>query len=342
MSQGYGAVAVGYNAGQTNQELTCISIGANAGSNSQKCGAIAIGEYAGNSAQNLYAIALGRSAGSISQSPSSTAVGYGAGSNFQGANSIAIGTSAAQNSQGEIAIAIGFQAALTGQQSGAICIGYSAGQSIQGTNAIAIGNNAGQGNQNSGAVAIGYSAGNAGQASNSICIGVLAQSPGPNSNSIVINATGLTLSSATASATYVSPIRNVAQTSVLGYDTANKEVTYYNFVGPASLISIVAPIITIDFGAFYQGTTNLNISSNTSISAYSFSNAVTSGQYTIAFSINSGVTLTLNSLVPVDSIYRFSFASISATGSGGVSAYILLSVTYDGTRYYITGAAFNS
>jgi hypothetical protein len=50
----------------------------------------------------------------------------------------------------------------------------------------------------------------------------------------------------------------------------------------------------------------------------------------------------LNSLSPLNSTYRFSFASISATGSGGSSAYIVLSITYDGTRYYITGAAFNS
>jgi hypothetical protein len=342
--QGFNSVAVGYNAGQTNQSGTCVAIGANAGSNNQKCGAIAIGEIAGGSLQDLYAIAIGRGAGYLNQGSSSIAIGTFTAASFQGANSIAIGNGAGQNTQGNTAIAIGLQAAETAQSPGAICIGYRAGQSGQGIDAVAIGNNAGQLNQNYGAIAIGNSAGEAIQASYSVCIGVLASSPDPNNNSIVINATGSSLSSATASATYVAPIRNVTQPSVLGYDATNKEVTYYNFVGPASSISTTSPLatLTINFGAFYQGTTNTNILANTTITAYTFSNAMVSGQYSIVFNINSGFTLTLNSLSPINSTYRFSFASISATGSGGASAYIVLSITYDGTRYYITGAAFNS
>lgn len=343
-SQGFNSVAIGYNAGQTNQSGTCISIGSNAGSNNQKCGAIAIGEYAGITSQDMYAVAIGRGAGSFSQGSSSIAIGTYSASTLQGANSIAIGNAAGQSGQGNTSIAIGLQAAETAQSPGAMCLGFRAGQSGQGIDAIAIGNYAGQLNQNYGAIAIGNSAGEALQASYSVCIGVLASSPDPYNNSIVINATGGPVSSINSNALYIAPIRNTTQPSVLGYDATNKEVTYYNFVGPASSISTTLPLatLTINFGAFYQGTTNTNILANTTISAYAFSNAMASGQYTIVFNINSGFTLTLNSLSPLNSTYRFSFASISATGSGGSSAYIVLSITYDGTRYYITGAAFNS
>ena len=80
----------------------------------------------------------------------------------------------------------------------------------QGIGAIAIGTLAGYTNQGSGAIAIGYNAGTTNQAA----------------NSIVINAsTGFT--TVTAAGFYAAPIRNITQTSVLGYDTTAKEITYW-------------------------------------------------------------------------------------------------------------------
>jgi hypothetical protein len=46
-------------------------------------------------------------------------------------------------------------------------------------------------------------------------------------------------------------------------------------------------------------------------------------------------------VTPISSTYRVSFASVSATGSGS-SAYIVLTVLYDGSRYYLSAAAFNN
>jgi hypothetical protein len=46
-------------------------------------------------------------------------------------------------------------------------------------------------------------------------------------NSIVINSSAALVTGATASATYIAPVRNITQTTVLGYDTTSNEVTYY-------------------------------------------------------------------------------------------------------------------
>ena len=145
--------------------------------------------------------------------------------------------------QGTNGIAIGLLAGSTGQQQDAIAIGTSAGLTNQGLNAIAIGNNAGEFNQTTNAIAIGCNAGQSGQATNAIAIGVLAGATGQGSNSIaigrnaglsnqpantiILNAEGTALNGITASSSYIAPIRNITQTNVLGYDTTNKEITYW-------------------------------------------------------------------------------------------------------------------
>jgi len=111
------------------------------------------------------------------------AIGQAAGQTGQGTAAVAIGQAAGQTGQGGNAVAIGSNAGLVGQLTGAIAIGFNAGFALQGTNAIAIGQGAGQTNQ-------------------------------PN-NSIVINATGTSLSGATASATYINPIRSDAAATTL-------------------------------------------------------------------------------------------------------------------------------
>ena len=46
-------------------------------------------------------------------------------------------------------------------------------------------------------------------------------------NSIVINASGISHTGASASATYIAPLRNIIQPQVLGYNTATAEISYW-------------------------------------------------------------------------------------------------------------------
>jgi len=60
--------------------------------------------------------------------------------------------------------------------------------------------------------------------------GILDQS----SNTIIINASGNAVPSTNSSATYISPIRNVTQSAVLGYNASTKEITYFTNSGGGS------------------------------------------------------------------------------------------------------------
>jgi hypothetical protein len=70
------AVAIGFNAGNSNQGNNAISIGHNSGNTSQGAHAIAIGRSSGNTQQGAYAVAIGAYSGN----------------NYQGSNSVAIGS----------------------------------------------------------------------------------------------------------------------------------------------------------------------------------------------------------------------------------------------------------
>ena len=148
---------------------------------------------------------------SFNNNTSQIAIGANAGSNGQGVLAIAIGTNAGQYNQGATSVSIGFNSGWTGQKSDCIAIGQLAGTSNQGAQSVAIGLQAGSFNQGSNSVAIGFMAGYSNQ---------------PN-NSIVINASPQVLYGSTASAFYVSPIRNNSQNTVLGYDTSTSEVTWF-------------------------------------------------------------------------------------------------------------------
>ena len=169
-------MAIGADAGQTNQGANGVAIGNSAGSG-QGVNTIAIGNTAGSS-QSTGSIALGVSAGQ-SQGQYSIAAGYQSGQLIQAQYGTALGYQAGQSSQGSFAIALGYQAGQTSQSTGAIAIGTSAGGTTQGINAIAIGANAGVSNQ----------------ASNSICI----------------NASNSTLNTST-SGFYVNPVRVLSAT----------------------------------------------------------------------------------------------------------------------------------
>ena len=70
-NQGFGATALGYWAGYSNQAANAVALGNQAGSNIQGNGAVAIGSYAGNFYQGLNAIAIGNNAGISNQASNS-------------------------------------------------------------------------------------------------------------------------------------------------------------------------------------------------------------------------------------------------------------------------------
>ena len=115
-------IALGYLAGQTDQENSSIAIGNQAGNNAQTGGAVGIGYKAGNNTQGLGAVALG----------------YQAGQNTQGGNAIAIGELAGQTNQSGHGIALGYATGQTAQGESAIAIGKLAGYANQAANSIVL------------------------------------------------------------------------------------------------------------------------------------------------------------------------------------------------------------
>ena len=85
-NQGFGATALGYWAGYSNQAANAVALGNQAGSNIQGNGAVAIGSYAGNFYQGLNAIAIGNNAG-VSSQASNSIVLNASGNQLNGANS---------------------------------------------------------------------------------------------------------------------------------------------------------------------------------------------------------------------------------------------------------------
>lgn len=108
---------------------------------------IALGFRAGETNQNASSVALGVYSGLTNQSANSIAIGANAGEISQGVSSIAIGGFAGRDSQGLITISIGQFAGLDFQGDRSIAIGAYAGQTNQGVDSISIGNYAGQTNQ---------------------------------------------------------------------------------------------------------------------------------------------------------------------------------------------------
>ena len=105
---------------------TSIALGSNAGKTNQANLAVAIGTNAGETGQSLWTVAVGTSAGSINQGMQSVAVGNNAGLNEQGQDATAIGQSAGAEYQGHDTVAVGAAAGAFGQEQGAVAVGYSA------------------------------------------------------------------------------------------------------------------------------------------------------------------------------------------------------------------------
>jgi hypothetical protein len=185
-----GCVAIGQNAGRGTgvganyQQPNAVAVGLNAGNTNQGINSVAMGSSAGTSNQGTNCVAVGCQAGQTSQGNSATAIGINAGQQSQGTSAVAIGDGAgfgnasfAGTGQGDNAVAIGVGAGQaiaainTGQKTNAVAIGRFAGQNTQGQSSVAIGNAAASVIQGEYSVAIGISAGNDRQGSNAVHIG---------------------------------------------------------------------------------------------------------------------------------------------------------------------------
>ena len=98
---------------------------------------VAIGDQAGQTNQGGSTVGVGGGAGATNQGGSAVAVGYVAGYNNQGSASVAIGSNAAQSGQGREAVALGFAAGQNGQGNYSVAVGSFAGN-VQAANSIAL------------------------------------------------------------------------------------------------------------------------------------------------------------------------------------------------------------
>jgi microcystin-dependent protein len=229
--QSESAIAIGVDAGASNQSTQAIAIGMESGKQTQGGNAIAIGTHSGQIEQQNQSVSIGTAAGQFYQRVNSIAIGSNAGQNTQGPFTVAIGSNAGQNNQGLNSIAIGSDAGVNNQGLNSIAIGDTCGSNNQASNAIAIGRYAGLNSQRMNSIAIGESSGLTNQGVNAIAIGNQAGKTNQPQNSIVLNASGIALSGATASACYINPIRladnfTVTQPYSLVYNTSSKEVMY--------------------------------------------------------------------------------------------------------------------
>ena len=203
-------IALGGNAGDTNQGLVAVAIGGNAGRTDQGGRSVAIGYSAGNTTQGTYSVAIGN----------------GAAATLQGGQAVAIGTEAGLTNQGNSSIAIGPNAGDTNQGSNGIALGYYAGKNTQGTGAVALGYTTAQITQGEAGVAIGWSAGQTNQGAYSIAIGYRAGFVNQHAASIVLNASGALLNT-TGAGFFVNPIRPTSSSAkAVMYDTATSELFY--------------------------------------------------------------------------------------------------------------------
>lgn len=115
--------------------VNAIAFGLDAGKTSQGNAAVAIGFWAGQT-QDQQAIAIGNEAGKTSQGSNTVAIGSLAGRTSQGNAAVAIGNLAGRTSQGSAAVAIGISSGYTSQGTNAVAIGCNAGVTNQPANTI--------------------------------------------------------------------------------------------------------------------------------------------------------------------------------------------------------------
>ena len=102
-----------------------IAIGPNAGLSNQGSNSIAIGEDSGMTGQSNQSVAIGHYSGRTNQSDQSVAIGLYSGYDSQGSKSIAIGPNAGMTNQGVRSIAIGYGAGQVNQHDRTIVLNAS-------------------------------------------------------------------------------------------------------------------------------------------------------------------------------------------------------------------------
>jgi hypothetical protein len=236
-SAGSGAIAIGGEAARGDgtsgkQASYAVAIGFRAGSSLQNVYSVAIGYETGKTSQSSYAIAIGNSAGGLNQTSNAIAIGNSAGLNTQAIECVAIGALAGAQTPGSGAVAIGFLAGQSTQGMYSIAIGHTTGVTNQGSSAVAIGISAGLSGQGSHSVLIGSSAGRSGAGAFSVCVGHQAGYGGGSSafpaGSICISASSAPVSSGfVANACYIKPIRasGVSTGTALTYNATTSEIT---------------------------------------------------------------------------------------------------------------------
>jgi len=179
-------IAIGTNAGTTNQETGTISIGTSAGQTGQNTYSIAVGYDAGKFGQGETAVAIGLNAGREGQGKRGTSIGYQAGRTNQNDSATSVGSFSGYNNQGPYCIAVGAEAGYNYQNTLSIAIGRNAGREGQYQRSIAVGAFAGRINQGERSVSIGNQAAQTGQGNDAICIGSQACYENQNNNGIAI------------------------------------------------------------------------------------------------------------------------------------------------------------
>jgi len=103
--------------------------------------------------------------------------------------------------------------------------------------------------------------------------------------------------------------------------------------------------LTAAFGNFFQGTSVMpNViltGSNIATTAFSFSQAISQGTYTLILPFSGTAnSITINAVNMGN--YRCNFTTINLTLSSGNTRYIILSVTFESSSgiYFISGSAF--
>ena len=291
-NQDYGAIAIGYLAGHSEQREGSVAIGREAGESDQGSAATALGPRAAQDTQGNDAVAVGAEAGRYTQGSGATALGFRAGQSLQSGDTIAVGNRAARFSQGNQAmavgknagysnqgtqsIALGYEAAYQTQGNVAVAIGWTAGYSFQSANGVAIGARAGYYTQNESGVAIGNRAGESDQGSYSVAIGHYAGFTSQHPNTIILNADVAPLNSVNSNGFYVRPVRDaLEEVTMLAY-TSDMEIITCNAMTVTSLgfvgIHNTAPTHTLDVGSnLYVDDTGADVvvvTGNVSATAY--------------------------------------------------------------------------
>jgi len=176
------------------------------------------------SAQEFYSIAIGSSAGLTSQTAGAVALGYQAGMTAQ---------------QG--AVALGSRAGSITQGNGGVAVGVDAGRTNQGLHGIAIGKFAGNSQQSQKGIAIGYQAGEITQGEYSIAIGHQAGETNQAKKSIILNATGSSIDTVQEDCFIVKPVRSLAGTTHLQYNSTTGEITHLDTITAKIVATTATP-----------------------------------------------------------------------------------------------------